>query len=207
MVWIRIESLAKGGPIEGGVSLERECGACGEVARFEERRASSSYRRYLLDGVDVEAHRVMACGECGALFATDELGRPSEEAASGWRAVLSQVGEAVGKAGGALGPAAQKAGEAIGPAWDRASENARELFEEAKDGIGPMAKRAGESVSDALRRLRASIEDGGAEDDDDDEPEEEDDRPESERERDPEKAAVLRRFEELERKMKNRKKD
>ncbi len=204
MVWIRIESLSRGEPIEGGVSLERECGACGEVARFEERRGSSSYRRYLLDGVDVEAHRVMACGECGALFATDELGRPSEHAASGWRAVLSQVGDVVGKAGGALGPAAQKAGEAIGPAWERASENARDLFEEAKEGIGPLAKKAGESVSDALRRLRASMGDEG---EDEEEEREEDERPESERETDPEKAAVLRRFEALERKMKARKKD
>lgn len=203
MVWIVIGQGTKTELVEGGLRVERECASCGEIATFRERKAVKSFRLYMIDVFDFEEQRVMACGACGALFATDELGRPSADTASGWRGALSsaaaQVGEAVGKAGEALGPAAQKAGEALGPAWDRASENARDLFDEAREGLGPLAKKAGESVGDALRRLRAAAE--GEEHDE----LADDDRPESERETDPEKAAVLRRFEALEKKLKREK--
>ncbi|MEZ4337878.1 MAG: hypothetical protein R3B82_14765 [Sandaracinaceae bacterium] len=207
MVWIVIGQRTKTEPVEGGISVERECTSCGEVAVFRERKAVKSFRLYMIDVFDYDEQRVMACGRCGALYATDELGRPSADTASGWRGALThaaaQVGEAVGKAGEALGPAASKAGEALGPAWDRASENARELFEEAREGLGPIAKKAGESVSDAWKRLRAAAEG------DDDEADETDEEPlpESARERDPEKAAVLRKFEALEKRLKEEKGD
>ncbi|MCB9595857.1 MAG: hypothetical protein H6719_24260 [Sandaracinaceae bacterium] len=202
MVWIIIGRGTKTEPVEGGLSLERECPSCAQVSRFRERKAVKTFRLYMLDVFDYDEQRVMACGACGTLYATDELGRPSHETASGWRGALAdaaaQVTDAVGKAGVALGPAAQKAGEALGPAWERASENARDLFGEAREGIAPLAKKASESVGDALRRLRAEVGDH----DDDEDRDDDADVPESARETDPEKAAVLRRFEELERKMK-----
>ncbi|MBX3275403.1 MAG: hypothetical protein KF729_34370 [Sandaracinaceae bacterium] len=122
----------------------------------------------------------------------------------GWRDALAsaaaQVGEAVGKAGDVLAPAAQRAGDAVVPVLSRTGENARELLEEARGGLGPLARRATGGVESLWRRLRAEV--GGR---DEDEDEDDDDDLPSSRELDPEKAAVLRRFEELERKLAKKK--
>lgn len=200
MVWIVIGHRTKTERVPDGLSVERECASCGELAMFYERRAVKTFRLYMLDVFDYDEQRVMSCGACGTLYATDEHGRPSAQSASDWREAVSSAAEqakqAMGKAGDAIAPAMEKAGDAIGPAWERASENAKDLYEEAREGLAPLAKNVSESVGDALRRFRER--DGG---DRDDEPVD-DDRPESERETDPEKAAVLRRFEELEKKLK-----
>lgn len=188
MVWIVIGNRTKTERVPDGLSVERRCPACSEVSTFYERRAIRTFRLYFLDVFDYDEQRVMACGACGTLYATDEHGRPSAETAEGWRQALERAGESVT---GAVG----KAGEAIGPLWKQASENAKELYEDAAEGLGPLAKKAtaglgklGEEVGAGLRRLR-------------DEPPRRP-RTESEEEEDPEKAALLKRFEELEKKQK-----
>lgn len=187
-MWVIIGHRTKTERVPDGLAVDRRCGSCGEETTFYERRAVRTFRVYFVDVFDYSSQRVMACGACGALFATDEHGRPSEETAEGWKHALSSAADSVGSA-------VSKAGDALGPMLERASENARDVFEEAS----PLAKRAGASISDALRRLRRELGDTG--DDDDDE-----DLPESAREEDPEKAAVLKRFEELEARMKEKEK-
>jgi len=217
MVWVVIGRRTKTERVPGGIVVERDCPACGAHASFYERRAVSSFRLYFLDVFDYDTQRVMACGACGTLFATDEHGAPSRENAEGWRRALDKVSDAAKRASERLGPAFESAsenargafdgaGENLGPMAQRASENVRELWEDASEALGPLAKRASEGVGGAfdgvnaeLRRLQAEL---GEEPEEDDAPEaEDDDLPPSARERDPEKAAVLRRFEELEKKL------
>lgn len=185
MVWIIIGHRTRTERIEGGLAVERECASCGEAATFYERRAIRTFRLYFLDVFDYDKQRVMACGVCGALYATDDHGAPSEETAKGWQGALSS-------AAGSVTDAATRAGAAIAPMLQQASENARDMFEDAREGLAPLARKATEEIGDAFRRIRIEG------DDEDDE-----DLPESAREKDPEKAAVLRRFEELEKRLKD----
>lgn len=190
MVWIVIGNRTKTERVPNGLSVERRCPSCSEVATFYERRAIRTFRLYFLDVFDYDEQRVMACGACGTLYATDEHGRPSAETAEGWRQALDRAADSVT---GAVG----RAGEAVGPLWKQASENARGLYEEAAGGLGPLAKKAsaslgklGEEVGASVRRLREEA------------PERE--RRPSEEEEDPEKAALLKRFEELEKKQRGK---
>jgi len=199
VVWVIIGHRARSERVPDGLSVERECTSCGEVATFYEREAVKSFRLYFVDVFDYDRQRVMACGACGTLYATDELGRPSAATAGGWRDALSSAASQVSSA-------ARKAGQAIAPTLEQAGENARELFDEAREGIAPMARRASEEVGDAFRRLR--IEDDGvrdldAEDDEPARPKNENPREKAEweLETDPEKRAVLKRFAELEKKL------
>ncbi len=217
MVWVVIGRRTKTERVPGGLAVERDCPSCGEHATFYERRAVRTLRLYFLDVFDYDRQRVMACGACGTLYATEEHGPPSSEDAAGWKDALERAGESVGgaakRATDALGPAWQSAaenargalgdaGENLGPMARRASANVRELFGEASESLGPLAKKASEgigaafgSLSDELRRL------GGDPDDEEDRDARDDDASESARETDPEKAELLRRFEALERKL------
>lgn len=208
MVWLVIGHRTRSERVPEGLVIERRCGSCGERATFHERRAIRTFRLYFLDAFDYDTQRVMACGACGTLFATDEHGAPSEETREGWRKALSSLSSAAGSVGSAV----SKASDAIAPVLERAGVNAREVFEDASEGIAPLAKKAGEGVAPlarrasegiegALRRLRVEL----GESDDEEEPDEE--LPESAREKDPEKAAVLRRFEALEKKLRAAKDD
>ena len=192
MVWVIIGHRVKTERVQDGLAIEQECTSCGEVATFHERRAVRTFRLYFLDVFDYDKQRVMACGACGALYATDDLGAPSQETAEGWRHALAS-------AAGSLTDAATKAGAALGPLLGRAGENARGIFDEAREGIAPLAKKAGAELGDAFRKLRIQGDDVRELDDAGDPS---GDLPESALEKDPEKAAVLRRFEELEKRMK-----
>lgn len=197
MVWVVIGHRVRSERVPDGLAVERECASCGEVATFYEREAVKSFRLYFLDVFDYDTQRVMACGACGTLYATDELGEPSAATAGGWRDALSSAASQVSSA-------ARKAGAAIAPTLEQAGENARELFDGAREGLGPMARRASDEVGDAFRRLR--VEDDGVRDLDEDEPrskrkKERREKAEWELETDPEKRAVLKRFAELEKKL------
>lgn len=202
MVWIILGQRTKTERVPGGLAVERQCPSCNEFATFYERRAVKTFRVYFMDVFDYADQRVMACGACGTLFATDEHGEPSTDTKDGWRTAFDDAAKCVGGA-------VEKAGEALGPMWEHAAANAQKILGDASHTLGPLAKKAGEGLGEAfgklgdevgagVRRLRSEGAGGGERDRD------EDDRPESEREPDPEKAALLRRFEELEKKQKAR---
>lgn len=193
MVWVIIGHRTKTERVQDGLAVERECTSCGEVATFYERRAIRTFRLYFLDVFDYDKQRVMACGACGALFATDDHGAPSEETAEGWQNALSS-------AAGSVTDAATKARAALAPMLQQAGENAKDMLEDAREGFAPLARKATEEIGDAFRKLR--IEGDEVRDLDDHDEEDDSDLPESAREKDPEKAAVLRRFEELEKRLK-----
>lgn len=73
-MWIIVGTRAKTQRIPGGLKLERHCSQCGETTMFYEKEVTDTFRLYFIDVFDVSKQRVMACGACGAHYATDELG-------------------------------------------------------------------------------------------------------------------------------------
>jgi hypothetical protein len=88
--------------VPNGQRVERHCDACGETAMFYERTASTKLSLYFIELLEYGKRRVMACGACGELYATDELG-PDPSFASGADKVLG----AAEKAGAQIGAAAK----------------------------------------------------------------------------------------------------
>ncbi|MGE0784479.1 MAG: hypothetical protein AB7S26_02245 [Sandaracinaceae bacterium] len=206
MVFAVIGRRARTEAMDDGLTLERTCPACGELARFEERRPAPSLR--VFDVFDYRTQRVLSCDRCGVLVATDEHGPPERDGAEGWRVAIdraaTQLGAAAKTASKGIGPAFEEAKHALERAIEgstetreKIGENARTVFGDAAETLSPLAEKAGQGLRDAWSALgeglRSLGEDGGEERDEDDEPE-------SARESDPEKAELLRRFEELERK-------
>src|SRR5262245_41715131 len=105
-MWIVFGNSVKTRRVPGGAKVERACGQCGETATFYEKEVTSTFRLYFMDVFDYQRHRVMACGCCGACYATDELGLPAppDEGASG-----------------ALGEGIERAARGVSGALDRAA--------------------------------------------------------------------------------------
>jgi hypothetical protein len=207
MVWVVIGNRTKTERVPDGARVERDCPACGEHATFHERRAVRTFRLYFLDVFDYDRQRVMACGACGTLFATDEHGAPSAPTAEGWRRALETAADRVGDA-------VSRAQEAARPAWQQATDNARELVADASEELRPWAARASEGVGAALGRLGQEVERGvrrlrdtelrdlvAPDESDDESDQEREDERLGGRDDDPEKAALRERFEELEREL------
>ncbi len=98
-MWIVFGTKAELERVPGGLKVERYCGSCGETAMFYEKQSTKTFRLYFIDVFDYERHRVMACGSCGASYATDELGQPGK--LTGDRNVVNErVGQVVEKVGG-----------------------------------------------------------------------------------------------------------
>lgn len=76
-MWIVFGNKEKTERVPGGAAVQRHCDQCGETAMFYERKATSVFQIYFIDVVDYGARTVMACGACGALYATDEVSKPS----------------------------------------------------------------------------------------------------------------------------------
>ncbi len=108
-MWIVFGTDVKTRRVPGGARVDRECGQCGEPATFYEKEVTATFRLYFIDIFDYRRHRVMACGCCGACYATDELGLPA-----------SQAGEA--DALGSLGDRAARAARGMGGYIDRAAD-------------------------------------------------------------------------------------
>jgi hypothetical protein len=73
-MWIVFGNKTAMTRIPNGIKVERLCMVCGETAMFYEKELKSTFRLYFIDVFDYRKHRVMACGCCGASYATDELG-------------------------------------------------------------------------------------------------------------------------------------
>ena len=73
-MWIVFGSGERTTRVPGGARVDRYCMQCGEQATFYEKEVKATFRLYFIDVFDYKRHRVMACGCCGACYATDELG-------------------------------------------------------------------------------------------------------------------------------------
>lgn len=76
-MWIVFGTGVKTMRVPGGAKVDRHCDQCGEHATFYEKEVTATFRLYFIDVFDYKRHRVMACGCCGACYATDELGMPN----------------------------------------------------------------------------------------------------------------------------------
>lgn len=98
-MWIVFGTKAQTTRVPGGMKLERLCSQCGETAAFYEKELVSTFRLYFIDVFDYKRHRVMACGCCGACYATDELGMPGTQPPRGEPLIGEQLGRAADRAG------------------------------------------------------------------------------------------------------------
>ncbi len=73
-MWIIFGRKVETERVPGGERVERHCDHCGETAVFYERRMIAKLQLYFLDVLEYDKRRVMACGACGTLYGTDELG-------------------------------------------------------------------------------------------------------------------------------------
>jgi hypothetical protein len=110
-MWIVFGTRVNARRVPGGLKVERACGQCGETATFYEKEVTSTFRLYFVDVFDYQRHRVMACGCCGACYATDELGAPAtrdhEEQAR------PALGAHVERIAGRVGEYAERAASAV----------------------------------------------------------------------------------------------
>jgi hypothetical protein len=109
-MWILFGNKMTTERVPNGKRVERHCDSCGETAMFYERVASTKLSLYFIELLEYGKRRVMACGACGELYATDELGA----------AEVSTPEKVIG--------AAEKAGAQIGAA-------AKDAFGKLKSGL------------------------------------------------------------------------
>lgn len=124
-MWILIGTKEKTERVPDGRRFESRCGACGEVAMFYERRMTSTLQLYFLDIVDYGSRLVMACGACGALYATGDAEHAKPDMISKATKTASDVGSAI----------ASGAGRAV----DRISGAARDLLGSGSSSSRPTA--------------------------------------------------------------------
>ncbi len=181
-MWVIFGTNAKTELVRGGAREEGECQSCGERVVFYERRVVKTFDLYFVDLFEYGARRVMACDACGTLYAVD--GVPEGRAK-----VASSLERAVDGAGAGIERALRRAADAVEP-----------MLDEAGRAIGPRAAATTARLGDALERIggrvRGTLDRGAsrvvAEQNDDDDA----------LDADPEKADLLRRFAELEKRMK-----
>lgn len=123
-MWILFGNKMQTERVPNGARVERHCGSCNETAMFYERTASTKLSLYFIELVEYGKRRVMACGACGTLYATDELGAP--EQATGVEKVMKQAEEA----GSKLSSAAKGA-------FKQLSDAARSGFDDVTGGRSP----------------------------------------------------------------------
>jgi len=102
-MWIVFGNKLKSERVPNGKRVERHCESCGETAMFYERTSSTKFSLYFIEILEYGKRRVMACGACGELYATDELGPPETQS------VPEQVLGAAEKTGAQLSAAAKSA--------------------------------------------------------------------------------------------------
>lgn len=128
------------------------------------------------------------CGACGqdAKFSEHEGPRGQRVMVCSECGVAFRIGQAEERTA-SIDEAVDRASEAAIPLWERASEAAKDALELASEGLGPLAKKAGEALDRIKENAKAVTK-----------------REEPDEDEDPEKADLLRRFAELEKKMKDR---
>lgn len=138
-MWILFGNKERTERVPNGKSVERHCSACNETAVFYERTASTKFSLYFIELVEYGKRRVMACGACGALYATDELGSPDER--TGVDKVMGTVEEAGAKFSSAAKGAFGK------------------LSEAAKSGLDDLGFNRGSAPADPPRRSSTDFDD------------------------------------------------
>lgn len=118
-MWIVCGTRVNTQRVPGGAKVDRHCDACGETATFYEKEVTGTFRLYFIDLFDYKKHRVMACGCCGACYATDELGTPAADRPAREGSELSRFGASVERAADRVGEVAERAATAMENTFSR----------------------------------------------------------------------------------------
>ena len=129
-MWIVFGHKSQLSRVPNGQKVERRCTSCGENATFYEKQATKTFRLYFMDVFDYQRHRVMACGCCGAYYATDELGAPTNP-------LLDDLTEAASKAEDYARRAASATGDYLGRANDALAGGVSSLFSGSRPRRSP----------------------------------------------------------------------
>lgn len=122
-MWIIFGNELKTERVRHGARVERHCQHCDETTVHYERVAATKLSLYFIELLEYGKRRVMACGACNTLYATDELGQP-DAPSTGAERVLA---------------AAEKAGAEISVA---AKDAFGKLSAAAKDGLNQLSSRS-----------------------------------------------------------------
>ena len=148
-MWVIFGRKVETERVPGGAQVEKKCDHCGEVAMFYERRAISKLQLYFLDVLEYSNRRVMACGACGTLYGTDEVGRDAEPV----DAFVAQAKDAFGR----LGDAAKAGFERVRVGGARALEGVREGERSGKPNASSVGREP-EVTDDPLADDDAALE-------------------------------------------------
>jgi ABC-type nitrate/sulfonate/bicarbonate transport system substrate-binding protein len=94
-MWLVLGTKEHTERVPNGRQVERLCSECHETAMFYERRATSTIQLYFIDVVDYRSRTVMACGACGALYATDDVETRQPTALEKLTGAAEQVGSTI----------------------------------------------------------------------------------------------------------------
>lgn len=143
-MWIVFGTRSELARVPDGLKVERRCGSCGETATFYEKQATKTFRLYFIDVFDYERHRVMACGCCGAYYATDELGVPGKM--TGERNLINgHVGRTVERVGSYV----ERAGSAVSDGLSSLLSGGERRSTREQDGWQSGARGESRSLEDA----------------------------------------------------------
>lgn len=126
-MWVFVGGGEKLEPVIGGRQLTKHCDKCGQTTVFYEKKISQTFRLYFVHLFAYAPKQVMACGACGAYFATGDKPPSFAEAQTGTVA-------------GAVGQAARRAKEAfedgtVEAQVNEAQERAKAAFDDAKSAV------------------------------------------------------------------------
>lgn len=162
-MWIIFGNKLETERVRGGAVVERHCQHCGETAWFYERVAATKLSLYFVQLIEYGKRRVMACGACNTLYATDELGAPDPGTAEKMLSTAERLGAEIGTAAkdafGKLAEAAQGSGakDAFGKLTDAAKGSFEHLRAAARDEERPLPREASPS-DDPLADDEATLE-------------------------------------------------
>jgi hypothetical protein len=94
-MWLVLGTKEHTERVPNGRQVERLCSECHETAMFYERRATSTIQLYFIDVVDYRSRTVMACGACGALYATDDAEARQPTPLEKFTGAAEQVGSSI----------------------------------------------------------------------------------------------------------------
>jgi transcription elongation factor Elf1 len=133
-MWLFVGTGEDFKPVPGGQKIERDCDRCGQRTMFYEREVTQTVKVYFVKVFAHSPRNVMACGACGASFATGESAASFRDVQQG--TVVGAVGDLADKAKAAIDDGKI---EEVGA---KALESAKESLDSAKDTvIGWMNRR------------------------------------------------------------------
>ena len=140
-MWIIVGTKTATRPVPGGLSVTRPCATCRAMTTFHEHESQELLRLYFVSLASVGARRVLACGRCGSVVVTDEVG-PARRSQEG--TVVGAIGSALSRGkeaitSGEVGRVAADVGRHASEVAARTADHARNLVHDERIKQGKKA--------------------------------------------------------------------